>query len=97
MVSHFDKGEIRKLIDENISGFTDRTLEVEITPGCSFKPMKLLVSVFSLLTGEKTDIVKQPRIHSDGETRKKIEYDLGAPLGLEPVRSISILLLKFKT
>ena len=81
--SHLDRHKIQTLINEHSSGFTDTGLEVEVSTGSAFTPMKLETHFFTPRNGWDSELIKQHHLTVESEEQKSLfQCRYSAPVGL---------------
>jgi hypothetical protein len=78
--AHLKKNAIEKFISENLDGFSNIQLEVEVSTGAVFKPMKLHANIFQSKTWE---LLRQMRLADEtGDQNARLVKRYSPPVGL---------------
>jgi hypothetical protein len=78
--SHLKKNAIEKFISENLDGFSNIQLDVGVSTGAVFKPLKLHVNVFQAKTWE---LLRQMRLADEtGDQHAQLLKRYSPPVGL---------------
>ena len=78
--SHFEKKKIEGLINEHATGWTDKTIKVDVLTGADFKPMRLAVNVFIPRTAELLNLHQLTTEEEERASLLVCRYS--APVGL---------------
>jgi hypothetical protein len=78
--AHLKKNAIEKFISENLAGFSNIQLEVEVSTGAVFKPMKLHANIFQSKTWK---LLRQMRLADEtGDQMAQLMQRYSPPVGL---------------
>jgi len=80
LIEHLKKRKVEDLITEHTSGFSDAVLEIEVTTGSSFKPMRMTANVFRPTTVELLGHHHLTTEAEEQESQLILRYS--APVGL---------------
>ena len=78
--THLKKNAIEKFISDNLDGFSNIQLDVEVSTGAVFKPLKLHVNIFQSKTWE---LLRQMRLADEtGDQNAQLMQRYSPPVGL---------------
>ncbi|KAG0645366.1 hypothetical protein D0Z07_8857 [Hyphodiscus hymeniophilus] len=81
--SHLDKREIKTLIDEHSEGFVGDSIEVEVSTGSVFIPMKLEIHFFKPKHWWDSELLRQHHLTVETKEQKsELRFQYSAPVGL---------------